>query len=234
MFAIIGDIHGCYHTLKNLHEKIKEIYGDIDIYATGDLVDRGNFSLQAIDYIMDNDIRPVLGNHDRMFFTYFTDEHSSIGRMWQYNACEKTLSDYQHNPAKLMQHLDFIAGIPLFYDLGDHLLSHAGVGKHWLSVLADNGSLDVSTLERLAIENIDSETGLLWNRATILNVGKTQIVGHTPVPNFKFYKESMVYYIDTGAANGNKLTALVKTTSGEADVIFVMTDHRDVNLMTFR
>lgn len=234
MFAVIGDIHGCYHTLKNLYEKVKETYGEIDVYATGDLVDRGNHSPEVIDFVMENDIRPVLGNHDRMFFCFFTDQESNVGRLWKYNASEKTMYDYQKAPAKLMQHLDFVAGIPMFYDLGGHLISHAGIGKHWLTVLRNNGTLDTGLLEKTAIENIDNDSGLLWNRAKILNVGKIQIVGHTPVPDFKYYKESQVYYIDTGAATGNKLTALIFTDEGEADVLFEKTDNRDVNLMTFR
>lgn len=234
MFAVIGDIHGCVNTLELLVRRIKEVYGDIDIYATGDLIDRGNNSPQAIDFVIENEIHPVLGNHDRMFFAYFTDENSPAGKMWQYNASEKTLFDYMKNPARLMAHLDFIAGIPLFYDLGSHLLSHAGVGKQWLSVLKDNGELDTKYLEKIAIENIDSETGLLWNRTKILNVGKIQIVGHTPVPNIKFYKESMVYYIDTGAANGNKLTALVITDKGDADIMYEKTDARDMHTLLFR
>ena len=74
MFAVIGDIHGCVNTLELLVRRIKEVYGDIDIYATGDLIDRGNNSPQAIDFVIENEIHPVLGNHDRMFFAYFTDE----------------------------------------------------------------------------------------------------------------------------------------------------------------
>ncbi len=234
MFAVIGDIHGCYNTLKNLHQKVKEVYGDIDVYATGDLVDRGNHSPGVIDFVMENEIRPVLGNHDRMFFSYFTDQESNVGRLWQYNASEKTMYDYQKDPAKLMLHLDFIAGIPMFYDLQGHLISHAGIGKQWLSVLKNDGTLDTALLQKTAIENIDSENGLLWNRAKILNVGKIQIVGHTPVPDFRYYKESKVYYIDTGAATGNKLTAIVFNGESEADVLFEKTDNRDVNLLTFR
>ncbi|KAB2843644.1 MAG: diadenosine tetraphosphatase, partial [Ignavibacterium sp.] len=48
MVAIIGDVHGCYNTLKAIFEKIRKKYPDIIIYCVGDLVDRGNFSAQVI------------------------------------------------------------------------------------------------------------------------------------------------------------------------------------------
>ena len=48
MVAVIGDVHGCYYTLKQLVEKIKAKYPDISIYCVGDLVDRGNFSCEVI------------------------------------------------------------------------------------------------------------------------------------------------------------------------------------------
>ena len=64
MIAIIGDIHGCYFTLKELYEKIIEHTNEI--YSVGDLIDRGNFSRQVIQFCINNDIKPVLGNHDDM------------------------------------------------------------------------------------------------------------------------------------------------------------------------
>ena len=54
MFAVFGDIHGCFYTLKKLHTRVKEIYGEIDFYATGDLVDRGNYSPEAVEYVIEN------------------------------------------------------------------------------------------------------------------------------------------------------------------------------------
>jgi len=234
MFAVIGDIHGCVNTLKSLHTRVKETYDDIDFYCTGDLIDRGKYPVQVIDYVMEWNIRPVLGNHDRMFFCYFTNPDSPAGKLWYYNSSSHTINDYEQNPSKLLDHLEFVGDLPLFHDLENHIISHAGIGRHWLSVLDDNGNIDVKKLNRIAIDNIDSETGLLWNRTELLKTNKSQILGHTPVPNFKYYKDQKAYYIDTGAAAGNKLTALIFGEGNEADVIFEKTDKRDIITTFFR
>ncbi len=52
MIAVIGDIHGCFNTLKELVGKVKGKYPGIKIYSVGDLVDRGNFSYEVLDFIV--------------------------------------------------------------------------------------------------------------------------------------------------------------------------------------
>jgi serine/threonine protein phosphatase 1 len=234
MFAVFGDIHGCFHTLKKLHTRVKEIYGEIDFYSTGDLVDRGNFSPESVEYIIKNGIRPVMGNHDRMFLSYYTERASNQAQLWVYNNSAKTMFDYEKNPGILVRHLEFVSHLPLFYDLGEHLISHAGLGRQWISLFQFNKNLELKLLEKIATENIDNDKGLLWNRSELLDVGKIQIVGHTPVPNFKYYKKQKAYYIDTGASNGNKLTALVAGVGDAADVLFEVTDKRDYSFTKFR
>ena len=39
MIAVIGDVHGCFYTLKQLVDKIRTKYPSISIYCVGDLVD---------------------------------------------------------------------------------------------------------------------------------------------------------------------------------------------------
>lgn len=234
MFAVIGDVHGCFYTLKKLHSRVKEIYGDIDFYSTGDLVDRGNYSAEAIDYVIENGIRPVLGNHDRMFLSYFTERESVPAQLWVYNSSSKTIYDYEQNPAILVKHLDFVSKLPLFYDLDEFFISHAGFGRHWLTMLKYDKTIDLTMMTKAALENIDNENGLLWNRTELLDIGKFQVVGHTPVQNFKFYKKQRAYYIDTGASTGNKLTALVSDGVDAIDIIFEKTDKVDISSMIFR
>ena len=61
--AIIGDIHGCYYTLKSLYCKITETD---EVYSVGDLIDRGKYSKEVVQFCMDNNIKPVKGNHEDM------------------------------------------------------------------------------------------------------------------------------------------------------------------------
>lgn len=55
---IIGDIHGCLSTLKELIAKA----GPVDqIISVGDLIDRGPDSLGVVKYCIDNNIQVCLG-----------------------------------------------------------------------------------------------------------------------------------------------------------------------------
>jgi serine/threonine protein phosphatase 1 len=169
-----------------------------------------------------------------MFYSYFTERESIPARLWIYNSSSKTIYDYEQNPAQLVKHLDFVSKLPLFYDLDGYFISHAGFGRHWLTMLKYDKKVDLEMMTKVAFENMDNEKGLLWNRTELLDIGKIQVVGHTPVPNFKFYKKQKAYYIDTGASNGNKLTALVSDGVDAIDVIFEKTDKMDISSTIFR
>jgi serine/threonine protein phosphatase 1 len=234
MFAVIGDVHACLNTLKALHEKIKETYGDISIYCTGDLVDRGNFPSDTIIYVMENNILPVLGNHDRMFYCYYKIPKSYVAGIWIPNSASKTIFDYKRKPYLLEPHLDFVSTLPSYYFIGDFFLSHAGIAKKFEVLLDEDGTLNIERLDQYIIDQNDTEPGILWTRADLLNVGKTQIVGHTPLPDCKYDEISNTYYIDTFAVNGDKLTAIIVDDDNKVDFLSVSTDPVDIAPPSYR
>lgn len=63
---IIGDIQGCFNTLKRLLSTVGFEKGRDNVIFTGDLVNRGPESLATLRYIKKNDgaMQTVLGNHD--------------------------------------------------------------------------------------------------------------------------------------------------------------------------
>ena len=73
MIAVIGDVHGCLNTLQELVKKIQSLYPSIPLYCVGDLIDRGNFSYEVLEYIQQEGIKFTPGNHDYMFY-YFIKE----------------------------------------------------------------------------------------------------------------------------------------------------------------
>ena len=113
MVAVIGDIHGCYNTLKKLVEKIKNKYPDIKIFCVGDLVDRGNNSFEVIEYVIAEKINYTLGNHDYMFYSNMRDPFSLMAKSWNYNGAETTLTSYKDKLDKMDGHLDTIISAPL-------------------------------------------------------------------------------------------------------------------------
>jgi bis(5'-nucleosyl)-tetraphosphatase (symmetrical) len=62
----IGDVHGCYRTLRKLLKKIGFAKSEDRLWFTGDLVNRGPRSLEVLEWAADHDwrIESVLGNHD--------------------------------------------------------------------------------------------------------------------------------------------------------------------------
>lgn len=48
---VIGNVHGCYHTLLNLIQKLPS---DAKLIFVGDLCDKGNYSEDVIEFIIQN------------------------------------------------------------------------------------------------------------------------------------------------------------------------------------
>ena len=68
---VISDIHGCYDELQSMLKKIG-FSGKDRLYLAGDYVDRGNQSLEMLDWLSMHaeNIYPVKGNHDAEFAYY--------------------------------------------------------------------------------------------------------------------------------------------------------------------
>jgi serine/threonine protein phosphatase 1 len=209
MIAVIGDVHGCFHTLKELVERIKRNYPEIQIYCVGDLVDRGNFSFETVDFVITEGIITTSGNHDFMFYYFITDPDNDIGKSWIYNGYESTLSSYSDKQNRIVEHLNHIINLPVFINLSDCFISHAGISSYFNKTLASNPFSDKDKLDKIINDNIHNEHGIIWNREELLDLGKLQIVGHTRQENVNHLKFNNTAYIDTSVYTGNKLSAVI-------------------------
>ncbi len=211
MIAVIGDIHGCFNTLKELYSQIKTKYPEIEVYCVGDLVDRGNFSSETIHFCISNNIKVCLGNHDYMFLQYFREPFSTMARTWVYNGHMATLNSYKRNPQSLEPHLEYVEQLKLFYNTKDAFICHAGISKVYKKYFKEyklDGSQD-NFIEKVLSKDLDRDYSVLWVREGLINIGKIQIIGHTRKFETLYDKNANVYYIDTGCVYGNKLTAVI-------------------------
>jgi bis(5'-nucleosyl)-tetraphosphatase (symmetrical) len=66
MKLVVGDVHGCYHTLLRLLEKVGWSAGRDELWCVGDMVNKGSGSLQVLRWMVRHSgaVRAVLGNHD--------------------------------------------------------------------------------------------------------------------------------------------------------------------------
>jgi serine/threonine protein phosphatase 1 len=228
MIAVVGDIHGCYYTLKALIEKIKVKYPSVKIYCVGDLVDRGNFSYEVFEFVIAEGIKFTPGNHDYMFYYFVNQPTSELGRAWIYNGSETTVESYNKHLEAMPKHLDMIIKAPLFIDLEDCFISHAGISVYYKSKLPKKILENTDQLDKIMNSSLDSDHGILWTRDQLLNIGKLQVVGHTRQINVSFQEKNNVVYIDTSVYSGNKLSAVIIEKNTIVDILSVPTIEEDI------
>lgn len=228
MVAVIGDIHGCYHTLVELYNGIREKYNRIPIYTVGDLVDRGNHSYEVIKFVLDEKILFTPGNHDYMFYHFFKDPTSVFARSWIYNGNEMTLESYEAHEEALFNHIDAIKSAPLFYNLDDCFISHAGISQDFGTILTSDFKENLSVLNEIIFNNYRNDNGVLWTRNQLLDIGKMQVVGHTKQKEIVWDESANALYIDTGACVGNNLSAVIIENNEVIEVLSQKTNLNDI------
>jgi len=229
MIAVIGDVHGCYHTLRKLYSVILKKYPDIAVYCVGDLVDRGKFSYETVEFVKKNKITFTPGNHDYMFYYFIKHPSSSLGRSWTYNGSESTLDSYSNRYIEMNKHLNYIIKAPLILDLFDCFVSHAGISNHYSRKFGKNPLSDKEKLIDYVEKDLNSEHGVLWTRDRLLNLGKLQVVGHTRFNEIYYDEQSNAVYVDTSAFAGNKLSAVIINENEIVDDLSVRTEKIDIS-----
>jgi len=228
MIAVIGDIHGCFYTLVNLVEQVKQKYNNIPIYSVGDLIDRGKHSFEVMNFILTEEITFTAGNHDLMFYHFFKKPSTIFGQSWSYNGNEATLKSYEKHEQELFMHIDKIKEAPLFLNLEDCFISHAGVSLYYKRKLPKDFRENLDVLKPFIENDYYDDYGVMWNRDPLLNIGKLQIVGHTKHKDVYVDKGANAAYIDTGAYAKNKLSAVIVSKNEIKDILSIETSLNDV------
>jgi serine/threonine protein phosphatase 1 len=208
---IIGDIHGCFKTFKTLlshWNKENEL-----LIQLGDLIDRGNYSPQTVKLARElktnySNTIFLKGNHEILAVQNYKDLKSKWYEMygktvlWQYHLEERSFAG----------DVEWFSSLPNYWENDAVFVSHAGV----------------SNSENWKDEN--DPKGLLWNRSPLKNIGKLQVIGHTPQKKGPVYQnESHSWNIDTGAYLGKKLTGIKLTEQGELiEIISETTSGSDI------
>ncbi len=208
--AVIGDIHGCYNTLADLYDHIKHVN---EIYSVGDLIDRGKYSKEVVEFCKEKSIRPVKGNHEDMMIRVLNRPDNFLGFKFEaaenyyLNGGQETQRSYTgldsfdgfikfKQELKLLGHFDYLKNLPLKYEIHKVILSHAGI--------IDGGN-DVT---------------ILWNRKRPARLEQLQIFGHTPHKKI-VYRKNYYSNIDTGCVYKNKLTAaIIDSAAGKINETF--------------
>lgn len=174
---IIGDVHGCYKTLMALLNKLPK---DAELCFVGDLIDRGSNSADVLEFVINNNIKCVLGNHESFMIEEFFDachrrEKKSIFKnLWQKNGGDAAIDSYLGREYLIEKHLKFIRTLPVYieFDIYD--------SKNRKLVVSHSNLLSLLKSEP------DFNYQLIWNRIlpnekNILNKGLFNVFGHTPI-----------------------------------------------------
>jgi len=124
---VIGDVHGHYGTLMTLLEAIAPTSED-RVYFLGDLIDRGPQSAQVVDFVMQSSHPCLLGNHEQMVLDILGQEeiYGPALQAWLSSGGHTTINSYGEAGVR-QDHLDWMRKLPIYLDLGDTWLVHAGV-----------------------------------------------------------------------------------------------------------
>ena len=124
MDYIIGDVQGCYATLKKLLKKINFSEDRDQLFFLGDVVNRGNKSLETLRFIysLRENANMVLGNHDfHLLVCSLTSQKPNF---------KDTFSDILNAPDKHTL-LDYLLTRSLILEHQGALLVHAGIPPQW-------------------------------------------------------------------------------------------------------
>lgn len=144
----IGDVHGCFRTLKRLLERIDFDRRQDRLWLVGDLVNRGPRSLEVLRWAAENDDRlvAVLGNHD----LHLLARASGVAAAKRRDTLDEVLEAPDADDL-----LDWLAARPLFHREDGWVMVHAGFFPSWTiedaerlareteAALAGEGDLDL-------------------------------------------------------------------------------------------
>lgn len=205
----LTDIHGNFLTMKALLDKIPQEEKDKGIVVCGDLIDRGPRSREVVQYMIDNNIPCVKGNHEVMMY-----EDSNIWMMNGGLECIRSYGPFVYykltNPDDIKvfeEHKEWMKQLPLYLEFPEikkvdrHLvISHSSINSVWKHK-----------------DKFDSDGRyaqvIMWGRPNTINDVPEiyNVFGHTPQENGAKIKVPFAN-IDTGCFYKEKgygrLTAL--------------------------
>ena len=195
---VIGDIHGCFDELVSLLEQV-ELEREDRVVAVGDLVVKGPKNAQVLDlFRSDSRFSSVIGNHDLALVRFWSGESVTLKAAQKLAAAELEI-DWRTYYA-------YLSSLPIFIDLGKHLVVHAGLRP---GVPLEHQSKDDLTMLRTLGVDRTSRIGTPWYE--VYDGEQTVLFGHWPARLPRVTKKAIG--LDTGCVYGNCLTAYIIETA---------------------
>jgi serine/threonine protein phosphatase 1 len=189
---IIGDIHGCYDELTELLEKLA-LTAEDRVIAVGDLTVKGPKSQEVLElFASDSRFESVIGNHDLALVERWKDPTRNL-KKHQERTYEELASDGD-------SHFRYLASLPYFIELEDHVIVHAGLRP--AVPLDEQNPKDCTELRTLGDDRTSRE-GTPWYEE--YDGPKKAVFGHWPSATPRVGQFAVG--IDSGCVYGFELTA---------------------------
>mgnify|MGYP002332598652 CR=1 FL=1 len=187
---VVGDLHGCYDEFIKLSNQIGITDNDL-IISLGDVVDRGNKSLELYNYFKNRDNAIVLmGNHER--------KHLRGVLSYSQEIVKVQFAD-EYNNFK-----EWLKTLPYYYETDDAIIIHAFF-EHDKALSEQKEEVLSGTTSGSRYLEAKYEEGKYWS--DYYKGGKAIIYGHHVVGEIPKIKNN-TYGIDTGACHGGNLTII--------------------------
>lgn len=200
-YFILGDIHGCYFTFREMLDKFWNPEQEM-LIILGDFVNKGKHTFAVIEFLLQiekeqkENLVILKGNNEYLFEQYYRDSITLAVKQ-----------KFEHYNLDYIQTLNWMANLPHHREMENIYISHAGIAED-----ADHPADEF---------NLDE----LFNRKALKNIGKTQFIGHI-VKEQPFYDETAdAWYLDTGAGFGKKLTGAKVNFDGTVKLIHSLNIH---------
>lgn len=203
-YFIIGDVHGCYYTLKKL---LKHWDRTQQLIFVGDYINKGKHSDKVIKLVRQlqqdyPDTICIKGNHEYQMSEYI------IKQTPMHEMKENYRNTLQHYDLRDKHHddLQWMRQLPLYYETDVIYVSHAGV--NWLGFRKFQQQ---------------SRWSVLTFRGKLKKMKKLQVIGHTPTlsrqPEYTAKYNSL--NIDSGAGNFECMSAVVIDQAGTRTAVYI-------------
>lgn len=204
---IYGDIHGCYSEFISLRNQINPQSNDIEI-CVGDIITKGKDSIKTLDFVIENNIKSVLGNHEDKIIRYLNHQKSS-----KKNPIKLDEDEYNIINGLTYKHISYLKQLPLYLKFGNITVLHGGLQNDMqLDSLSKRDKEKILRMRYLdqsynyLTYGKEDNNSIFW--ADLYNGNQGFIIyGHQWFKEIK--KSKYAIGVDTGCVYGNKLTAVV-------------------------
>jgi serine/threonine protein phosphatase 1 len=201
----IGDVHGCYHTLLKLLRKLPK---DSNLIFLGDLCNRGKYSKEVIEFVIQNNHQCLMGNHEALLYKYLRGlvlrENNLRKNTFGLNSA--TIKSYDSGiklKRTIKKHFDWVESLPSYIELelnNKKLFLTHGFGLPYYA-----RKDKISSKIPLYSNRLDNKKYIKdwedFSKYKIIN-----IFGHCVFKKVLFGTNYIG--IDTGCVGGNKLSAI--------------------------